>query len=126
VEPRLPQAVRQNGLQVESATSSFLMLIGLTSQGGRHDEVALNDYMARHIVQELRRVEGVGRVQLFGAEQAMRVWVDPQRLLAYGLAIGDVIQAIEQQNAQVAPGRIGDAPAVPGQRVTVPLTVQGQ
>ncbi len=126
VEPRLPQAVRQNGLQVESATSSFLMLIGLTSQSGGQDEVALSDYMARHIVPELRRVEGVGRVQLFGAEQAMRIWVDPQRLLAYGLAIGDVTQAIEQQNAQVAPGRIGDAPALPGQRVTVPLTVQGQ
>ncbi len=126
VEPRLPQAVRQNGLQVESATSSFLMLIGLTSQSGGQDEVALNDYMARHIVPELRRVEGVGRVQLFGAEQAMRIWVDPERLLAYGLAIGDVTQAIEQQNAQVAPGRIGDAPALPGQRVSVPLTVQGQ
>ncbi|MDR6672530.1 multidrug efflux RND transporter permease subunit [Xanthomonas sp. 1678] len=126
VEPRLPQAVRQSGLQVESAASGFLMLIGMTSRDGRYDEVALNDYMARNIVQELRRIDGVGRVQLFGAEQAMRVWVDPDKLVAYGLAMTDLAQAIEQQNAQIAPGRVGDEPTLPGQRLTVPLTVVGQ
>lgn len=126
VEPRLPQAVRQTGLQVESASSGFLMMVGMTSPDGRFDEVALNDYMARNIVQELRRIDGVGRVQLFGAEQAMRIWVDPAKLAAYGLTIGEVAQAIEQQNIQIAPGRLGDEPALPGQRLTVPLTVQGQ
>nr|WP_304521033.1 efflux RND transporter permease subunit [Aeromonas taiwanensis] len=126
VEPRLPQAVRQTGLQVESASSGFLMMVGMTSPDGRFDEIALNDYMARNIVQELRRIEGVGRVQLFGAEQAMRIWVDPGKLAAYGLTISEVAQAIEQQNVQIAPGRLGDEPALPGQRVTVPLTVQGQ
>tara|TARA_Y100001951_G_scaffold101807_1_gene107357 strand:+ start:53823 stop:56960 length:3138 start_codon:yes stop_codon:yes gene_type:complete len=126
VEPRLPQAVRQSGLQVESAASGFLMMVGMTSPDGRYDEVALNDYLARNIVQELRRIDGVGRVQLFGAEQAMRVWVDPQKLTAYGLTMNELAQAIEQQNAQIAPGRVGDEPAVPGQRLTVPLTVQGQ
>ncbi|WP_421335539.1 multidrug efflux RND transporter permease subunit [Aeromonas veronii] len=126
VEPRLPQTVRQTGLQVESATSGFLMMVGMTSPDGRFDEVALNDYMARNIVQELRRIDGVGRVQLFGAEQAMRIWVDPAKLAAYGLTISEVAQAIEQQNIQIAPGRLGDEPALPGQRLTVPLTVQGQ
>ena len=126
VEPRLPQAVRQNGLQVESAASGFLMMVGMTSPGGQFDEVALNDYLARNVVPELRRIDGVGRVQLFGAEQAMRVWVDPDKLTAYGLTMQDLAQAIEQQNAQIAPGRIGDEPALPGQRLTVPLTVQGQ
>ncbi|HDZ8857949.1 TPA: efflux RND transporter permease subunit, partial [Aeromonas dhakensis] len=126
VEPRLPQAVRQNGLQVESASSGFLMMVGMTSPDGRFDEIALNDYMARNIVQELRRIEGVGRVQLFGAEQAMRIWVDPGKLAAYGLTISEVAQAIEQQNVQIAPGRLGDEPALPGQRLTVPLTVEGQ
>ena len=126
VEPRLPQAVRQNGLQVESATSSFLLLVGLISPGGEFDELALNDYMARNIVEELRRIEGVGRVQLFGTEQAMRVWVDPAKLISYGLSMGDLTQAIQQQNMQIAPGRVGDAPIAPGQRVTTPLTVQGQ
>ncbi|QPS07462.1 multidrug efflux RND transporter permease subunit [Delftia acidovorans] len=126
VEPRLPQAVRQNGLQVESATSSFLLLVGLVSPGGEFDELALNDYMARNIVEELRRIEGVGRVQLFGTERAMRVWVDPAKLISYGLSMGDLTQAIQQQNMQIAPGRVGDAPIAPGQRVTTPLTVQGQ
>ncbi|MCH7423793.1 multidrug efflux RND transporter permease subunit [Shewanella sp. MM_2022_3] len=126
VEPRLPQVVRQSGLQVESAASSFLMMIGMTSPNGQFDEVALNDYLARNVVEELRRIDGVGRVQLFGAEQAMRVWVDPNKLTAYGLTMNDLALAIEQQNAQIAPGRLGDEPALPGQRLTVPLTVQGQ
>ncbi len=126
VEPRLPQAVRQNGLQIESAASGFLMMVGITSPGGQFNEVALNDYLARNIVQELRRIEGVGRVQLFGAEQALRIWVDPNKLIAYGLTMTDLAQAIEQQNAQIAPGRVGDEPALPGQRLTLPLTVEGQ
>lgn len=126
IEPRLPQAVRQNGLTVESAASGFLMLVSLKSEDGRFDETALSDYLARNIIEELRRIDGVGRVQLFGAEQALRVWVDPSRLIAFGLTMGDLSAAITQQNAQIAPGRVGDAPTVPGQRVSVPLTVQGQ
>ena len=126
VEPRLPQVVRQSGLQVESAASGFLMMVGMTSPDGQFDEVVLNDYLARNVVPELRRIEGVGRVQLFGAEQALRIWVDPNKLTAFGLTMGDLAQAIEAQNAQIAPGRVGDEPALPGQRLTVPLTVEGQ
>ncbi|WP_049279866.1 efflux RND transporter permease subunit, partial [Ralstonia solanacearum] len=126
IEPRLPQVVRQNGLTVESASSGFLMIIGLQSDDGRFDETALSDYMARNVVEELRRVEGVGRVQLFGAEQAMRIWVDPAKLIAYGLSMNDLSAAVSQQNAQIAPGSVGASPALPAQRVTVPLTVQGQ
>ncbi|WP_067064883.1 efflux RND transporter permease subunit [Roseateles chitosanitabidus] len=126
IEPRLPQAVRQNGLNIESASSGFLMIVGLRSDDGAVDETALSDYMARNTVEELRRIEGVGRVQLFGAEQALRVWVDPAKLVGFGLSMSDISAAITRQNAQIAPGRLGDSPAVPGQRVTVPLTVQGQ
>ena len=126
IESRLPQAVRQNGLSVESASSGFLMIIGLRADTGQFSEVELSDYMARNMVEELRRIEGVGRVQLFGAEQAMRIWVDPAKLVAYGLTMADLSTAISQQNAQISPGSIGAAPVVSGQRVTVPLTVQGQ
>ena len=126
VEARLPQAVRQNGLNVESASSGFLMMVGLKSDDGRHNETELSDYMARNVVEELRRIDGVGRVQLFGAEQAMRIWVDPAKLIAFSMSMGDISAAIAQQNAQLAPGRVGDAPTVQGQRVTIPLTVQGQ
>ncbi|MBV6670071.1 multidrug efflux RND transporter permease subunit [Xanthomonas euvesicatoria pv. alangii] len=126
IEARLPQVVRQNGLTVESAASGFLMIVGLTSDEGSFDAATLGDYMARNVVEELRRVDGVGRVQLFGTEQAMRVWVDPVKLTSFELSMSDVSSAISQQNVQIAPGSVGASPALPGQRVTVPLTVQGQ
>ncbi len=126
IEPRLPQAVRQNGLTVESASSGFLMIVSLISESGQHDEVALGDYLARSVTEELRRIPGVGKVQLFGSERAMRIWVDPAKLVSYNIAMGDISAAVAQQNAQIAPGRLGDSPVVEGQRVTIPLTVQGQ
>ncbi|HDR9482924.1 TPA: multidrug efflux RND transporter permease subunit [Burkholderia aenigmatica] len=126
VEPRLPAAVRQNGLIVESASSGFLMIVGLRSDNGRFDQGALADYMARSVSEELRRIDGVGRVLQFGSERAMRIWVDPQKLINYGLSTSDLTTAIGQQNVQIAPGSLGALPALNGQRVTVPLTVQGQ
>lgn len=126
VEARLPQVVRQNGLSVESSSSNFLLFVGLKSDDGRFDEIQLSDYMARNITEELRRIAGVGRVQLFGAEQAMRIWVDPAKLASYKLSMNDLSTAISQQNAQIAPGSIGASPTLVGQRVSIPLTVQGQ
>ncbi|WP_322022620.1 efflux RND transporter permease subunit [Burkholderia sp. BCC1977] len=126
VEPRLPSAVRQNGLIVESASSGFLMFISLQSENGRFAEGELSDYMARNVVEELRRTEGVGRVQLFGSERAMRIWVDPNKLITYGLSMTDLTTAVAQQNVQISPGSLGASPSLPGQRVTVPLTAQGQ
>ncbi|ORM85496.1 multidrug efflux RND transporter permease subunit [Mixta gaviniae] len=126
VESRLPQTVRQNGLDVEAANSGFLMIVGLRSPTAHYTEQDLSDYFARNISEELRRVPGVGKVQLFGAEKAMRVWLDPIKLFNYKLSVSDVTTALSQQNAQVAPGRIGDEPTQPGQRVTYPLTVRGQ
>ncbi|WP_313492752.1 multidrug efflux RND transporter permease subunit [Stenotrophomonas sp.] len=126
IEPRLPASVRQSGLFVEAADSGFLMLVGLSSPDGSVDEAQLGDFMARNIIDELRRIDGVGRVQLFGAEQAMRIWLDPSALAGYALTVGDVVAAIEQQNQNIAPGRIGDSPSVAGQRITVPLVADGQ
>lgn len=126
VEARLPQTVRQTGVTVESASSNFLMLINLESKEGTYDSVALSDYMARNVIEELKRINGVGRVQLFGAERAMRVWVQPQKLVSYNLTLSDVTKAISEQNVEIAPGALGAQPIKEGQRVTVPLTVQGQ
>ena len=126
IESRLPQAVRQSGLTVESASSNFLMIVGLQSDDGRFNEIALNDYMARNIIEELRRIDGVGRIQSFGSEKAMRIWIDPSKLSALSLTMNDIASAISQQNAQIAPGSIGAAPTISGQRVTIPLTAQGQ
>ena len=126
VEPRLPQAVRQSGVTVEAASSGFLMIVALKSETDAFDAEALGDYMSRNIVEELKRIPGVGRVQSFASERAMRVWVDPQKLAAYGIGIDDVTAAIAAQNAQIAPGNVGGAPTVSGQAVTVPLTASGQ
>ncbi|MEJ2459425.1 MAG: efflux RND transporter permease subunit, partial [Novosphingobium sp.] len=126
IEARLPKAVRQTGLTVESASSGFLMIVSLMSDDGRRDEVALADYMTRNIVDELKRIPGVGRVQNFSAERAMRIWIDPAKLAGYGLTASDVTAAIGKQNTQVAPGALGMEPTTQSQRVTVPLTVDGQ
>ncbi|MBN3067030.1 multidrug efflux RND transporter permease subunit [Pectobacterium brasiliense] len=126
VEPRLPQVVRQNGLNVEASSSGFLMIIGLSSKQGQMSDSDLSDYFSRNMLEELRRVEGVGRVQLFGAEKAMRVWIDPVKLNQYRLTVNDISQAITAENAQISPGRTGDSPAVPGQQITYPLLVKGQ
>ncbi|MEH3628284.1 multidrug efflux RND transporter permease subunit [Enterobacter roggenkampii] len=126
VEPRLPQAVRQNGINVEAANSGFLMMVGLKSTSGQFEEADLSDYFARNVSDELRRVPGVGKVQLFGGEKALRIWLDPMKLHSYGLSVSDVLTAVGQQNALVSPGKTGDEPASAGQGVTYPITVKGQ
>ncbi|ELY3982101.1 multidrug efflux RND transporter permease subunit [Cronobacter muytjensii] len=126
VESRLPQAVRQNGLEVEAADSGFLMIVGLKSDGGAYTEQDLSDYFARNVSDELQRVPGVGKVQLFGAEKAMRIWLRPDQLNNYKISVSDVIKALSEQNAQVTPGRVGDEPTAHGQAVTYPLIVHGQ
>ncbi|WP_210107388.1 multidrug efflux RND transporter permease subunit [Neorhizobium galegae] len=126
VEAKLPEPVRRAGLTVESASSGFLMIVSLKSKDGTIDALSLDDYLVRNIAPELKRVAGVGRVQSFGSEAAMRIWIDPVRLLAHSMSIAEVAQAIQTQNIQVAPGRLGDAPTVPGQKVSVPLKVRGQ
>ena len=125
-EPRLPQVVRQLGIQVEAANSNFLALVNIESKDGKMPATELTDYAARYVVEELKRIPGVGRVQLFGSELAMRIWVDPAKLSSFNLAMSDVTQAIGSQNALIAPGSLGTAPTVEGQRVSVPLTVEGQ
>ncbi len=126
-EARLPQAVTQQGLQVEQASSNFLMIYALTYKGedAHKDVVGLSDYAARHINNEIRRVKGVGKVQFFGAEAAMRVWIDPQKLLGVGLSVADVNAAIAAQNVQVPAGSFGSRPGSSEQELTATLAVKG-
>jgi multidrug efflux pump len=125
-EPRLPEVVRRNGINVEASESGFLMVIALKSRSGETDELSLGDYLTRNIAEELKRVPGVGRTQQFGSERAMRVWVNPTKLAAYNLSMSDVTSAIARENAQVSSGRVGDEPTVPGTTVSTPLIVHGQ
>lgn len=126
VEPRLPEQVRRAGLSVEGASSGFLMIVSLRSEDGSVDPLALDDYLVRSLAPELKRMPGVGRVQSFGSEAAMRIWIDPASLTSYSLSMAEIIQAIQTQNVQVAPGRLGEEPTVPGQTISVPLGVSGQ
>ena len=126
IESRLPRAVTQQGLQVEKVSTGFLLLATLTSEDGNLDEIALSDILARNVMNEVRRVKGVGKAQLYGSERAMRIWIDPAKLVGYNLTPNDVAAAIAAQNAQVAPGSIGDLPARPTQEITANVVVRGQ
>jgi len=127
VESRLPQAVTQQGLQVEKVSSGFLMLVTLTANANSGlNEVALSDYLARNVMNEVKRVDGVGKAQLYGAERAMRIWIDTQKLVGFNLTPADVNAAIASQNAQVSAGSIGDLPGRSTQEITATVLVKGQ
>ncbi|WP_259677103.1 efflux RND transporter permease subunit, partial [Pseudomonas putida] len=126
VESRLPRPVTQQGLQVEKASTGFLLLATLTSEDGKLDETALSDILARNVMDEIRRLKGVGKAQLYGSERAMRIWIDPRKLIGFNLTPNDVAEAIAAQNAQVAPGSIGDLPTRGTQEITANVVVKGQ
>ena len=124
--PRLPAAVTQQGVRVDKARSNFLLFTILSSDNPAYDPVALGDYASRNVLPEIQRLPGVGQAQLFGTERAMRVWVDPAKLVGYKMAMDTVNSAIAAQNAQVAAGSIGDIPNVLSQGITATVVVQGQ
>jgi multidrug efflux pump len=118
--------VTQQGVRIDKARSNFLLFVMLSSKNPAYDPVALGDYAARNIVPELLRVPGVGQAVLFGTERAMRVWVDPAKLVGYGLSTADVNSAIRAQNLQVSAGTIGGLPAAVGQTMYATINVNGQ
>ncbi len=126
VEPRLPQSVSQQGVVVTKARSNFLAVITLSSTDGSWDPVQLGDYLSRNVLNEIRRVPGVGEAILFGTESAMRIWIDPSKLVGYRLTASDVANAIRGQNAQVASGALGELPSPGSQQITAPIVVTGQ
>ncbi|WP_454852999.1 multidrug efflux RND transporter permease subunit [Rhizobium binxianense] len=126
VEPRLPRSVVQQGMRVEQAGSGFLMMVSLTSTDGAVDAVGLGDYLSRNVLNEIRRVPGVGSAQLFATQRSMRIWLDPDKMLGLRLTADDVVTAIEAQNAQVSAGRIGAQPNPITQQTSATVLVQGQ
>jgi len=124
--PRLPAAVTQQGIRVDQSQSNFLLFAILTSSDSNWGQDALGDYAARHVIPALQRIDGVGQAMLFGAERAMRVWINPVQLQAYGLSGAEVVAAIQAQNTLVSAGEIGALPAASGQGLTATVVVQGQ
>lgn len=123
-EPRLPEVVRQQGISVEKANSSFLMVMAFVSTDGRLSKQDLADFISSELAEPIGRVTGVGSVQVFGSEYAMRIWLHPSALTKYGLTVADVIAALEAQNAQVTAGQLGGLPAVDGQQLNATVTAQ--
>jgi multidrug efflux pump len=126
VESRLPDAVQRQGVQISESGSSFLMLVGLKSTDGSMDAVGLGDYLNRNVLGEISRIEGVGRAQLFSSQRAMRVWLDPDKMLGLKLTADDVMNAIRVQNAQVSAGRVGAKPNPVAQQVSATVLIKGQ
>lgn len=122
--PLLPQEVQQQGVSVEKSSSSFLMVAGFISDDGSMSQEDIADYVGSNIKDPISRTSGVGDVQLFGSQYAMRIWLDPNKLNNYQLTPGDVIAAIKVQNNQVAAGQLGGTPPVKGQQLNASIIAQ--
>ena len=122
--PLLPQIVQRQGISVVKSTRNFLMIIGLVSEDGTMDRNALTDYMVSNLQDIISRLEGVGELQLFGTQNAMRIWVNPTKLNNYHLTTNDVTAALQAQNAQVSAGQFGGTPATAGQQLNATVTAR--
>ncbi|OUL90199.1 efflux RND transporter permease subunit, partial [Paraburkholderia hospita] len=120
--PLLPESVQQQGTKVTKSSSSFLLVMAFVSTDGSMDRYDLANYVASHVEDPVSRVDGVGTVQLFGSQFAMRVWLDANKLNQYSLTPVDVETALTNQNVQVAAGSLGGTPAVPGQVLQATIT----
>src|SRR6056297_945222 len=122
--PLLPEIVQRQGLTVEKSSAGFLMVVALISSDDSSEQVDLADYMVTNLVDELSRINGVGSVNVFGGQYAMRIWLDPAKLAAFELTPADVVAAVSAQNAQISAGAFGARPAVDGQQLNATITAQ--
>ncbi len=120
----LPDVIQRQGVKVSKSTRNWLLIVGLVSEDGRLNGDDLRDYAQSNIEKVLARVPGVGEVESFGSQYAMRVWLDPVKLTDYKLTIEDVIAGLRAYNVEISAGQFGGAPAVPGQRLNASIIVQ--
>jgi len=120
----LPEAVQSAGVMVSKATRNYLIIVGLISEDGSMDGNDLRDYAQSNLEKVLARVPGVGEVQNFGTQYAMRIWLNPERLTDYRLTVEDVILALKTYNVEVSAGQLGGVPATKGQRLNASIIVQ--
>jgi len=122
--PLLPQEVQQQGISVEKSSSSFLMVVGFTSENKSLNQDDISDYVASNIKDPVSRTNGVGDVQLFGAQYAMRIWLNADLLNKYNLTTVDVVNQIKVQNDQIAAGQLGGTPSIPNQQLNASIIAQ--
>lgn len=126
ITSQLPDVVQQNGLNVSRSTSSILMVGALISEDGSRSSTELGDLVEQYILDPVKRTEGVGSVDVFGSGYAMRIWLDPLKMVQYSVTPSDVTSAVSAQNTNVTVGTLGDRPAVQGQQLQVSVTAQSQ
>ncbi|MEA3000921.1 MAG: multidrug efflux pump [Sphingomonadales bacterium] len=124
--PRLPQQVQQQGLVVTKSNQDFLMVVSVYDESDRMSSADVSDYLATNLQDPLGRVPGVGDINVFGSQYAMRIWLDPYKLASFSLIPRDVVQAIQAQNTQVAAGQIGGQPAPPEQMLNASVTARSR
>ena len=122
--PLLPEAVQRQGVTVQKSSAGFLMVVGMISETGTFDQADLADYMISNMLDDLSRIEGVGNIEVFGGQYAMRIWLDPAKLAAYQLTPSDVVDAVSEENAQISAGSFGTRPAPAGQMLNATITAQ--
>ncbi len=121
----LPDVVQRQGVTVGKATRNYLMVVGLISEDGSMSGADLRDYGQSKLQSVLSRVPGVGEVEMWGGQYAMRIWLNPEKLLDYGLTVDDVVSALRAYNVEISAGQFGGMPAVKGQRLNASIIVQG-
>src|SRR2546427_360666 len=126
-EPRLPEEVRRQGVTVQKGSSAFLQVLAFYSPDGRYHNLAISNFVTLNVLDALKRVPGTTNVQIFGAKDyAMRIWVRPDRLTQLRLTPGDLIRALNEQNAQFAAGKVGQSPSAGPQELVYTITTKGR
>ncbi len=120
----LPDSVQRQGVKVSKSTRNYLMVVGLTCEDDSMDRADLQDYAQSNLEKILSRVPGVGEVEIFGSQYAMRIWVNPDKLTNYQLTMADIVGALQAYNVEVSAGQFGGAPAVEGQRLNAAIVIQ--
>jgi len=126
IEARLPEDVRRLGVPVTKPQRNYLLFISLYSPDKSMSNVALGSFAAANVLDQIRRVKGVGEAIMFGTEYSMRIWLKPEKLHAYNLSPADVTRAVRAQNVQLATGEMGQAPAAPGQQLNAVIVTRGR
>ena len=126
VEPRLPEEVRRQGVQVNKSRRNYLMFVTVFSADGSYDRTALGNYITSNLLDSIRRVPGVGEATIFGSDYAMRIWLDPAKLAGYEMSPAEALAAVRAQNVQLATGEIGQLPAPKGQQFAASVVTRGR
>ncbi|MBX3643603.1 MAG: multidrug efflux RND transporter permease subunit [Rubrivivax sp.] len=125
--PTLPEAVQQQGVSVQKKSSSIMMLVAITGQGGRYSADYVANYANVYVLDALKRVDGAGQAQIMGVpDQAMRIWMNPDRMASLGITTSDIANAVNQQNALFGAGQIGQQPSAGNVQLTFPVVTQSQ